>query len=331
MHSPYSLSMAFLSFSFFLLTDVFTPQMTSCSWRSMRASSQLPFRHSSLGEQPRFKRKWIILWNEWRHVPESQLAQNSLPFLLPCTAALSVSPSLLLSFSVFRIFLQLENSKRRKEILQDNAVAPPYVSCHDFLARVEGFPVHSERDVLKTQHNPFCYKECLFFCCFFTFFPTFDLCLHSLFTLSSSLYHASSQKYLFVEGFKAWMSAQAHQCAPLLEGLFKYCPSTLCSLMVFELPVLRSLEMHWNGWYSLGISAPFYVHFVGWACNSYRVDSVDLAYLGKGQDCWSMCHCHIDPGLAFSFKHQFWSEEVVQKWAQIQDPGIVENQVLFLF
>lgn len=155
MHSPYSLSIAFL----FLLTDVFTPQMTSCSWRSMRVSSQLPFRHSSLGEQPRFKRKWIILWNEWRHVPESQLAQNSLPFPLPCFSALSLS----VSFSVFRMLLQLENSMRRKEMLQENAaVAPPYVSCHDFLARVAGFPLHSERDALKTQHNPFCYKEWLF-------------------------------------------------------------------------------------------------------------------------------------------------------------------------
>lgn len=115
-----------------LLTDVFTPQMTSCSWRSMRASSRLPFRRSSLGEQPHFKRKWIILWNEWRHVPESQLAQNSLSF----PPSISVSPSLLLSSSGFRISLQLENSKRRKEALQDTVVASPYVSCHDLIAWV---------------------------------------------------------------------------------------------------------------------------------------------------------------------------------------------------
>lgn len=50
------------------LTGVFTPQTTSCCWRSMKACSQPPFRPSSLGELPHFKRKWIILWNEWRHV-----------------------------------------------------------------------------------------------------------------------------------------------------------------------------------------------------------------------------------------------------------------------
>lgn len=51
-------------------TGAYTPQMTSCCWRSMKACSQLPFRPSSLGELPHFKRKWIILWNEWRHVPQ---------------------------------------------------------------------------------------------------------------------------------------------------------------------------------------------------------------------------------------------------------------------
>lgn len=92
-HSPLPSSL-FLLF----LTDVFTPQMTSCSWKSTRASSRLPFRRSSLGEQPHFKRKWIILWNEWRHVPESQLAQNALPY--PSPSFLSV-----LSLSLFCVFL----------------------------------------------------------------------------------------------------------------------------------------------------------------------------------------------------------------------------------
>lgn len=176
------------SLFFFLLTDVFTPQMTSCSWRSMRASSRLPFRRSSLGEQPHFKRKWIILWNEWRHVPESQQNQNTLSFPPPfylCTLCLP-----LLSFYVFRISLQLENSKRRKELLQDTVVAPPYVSCHDLVAWVEGFPVYSEHDVLKTKHIPFCYKEHL---PFYLLFSPFCLCLHSVFTWSSSLSCALSQ------------------------------------------------------------------------------------------------------------------------------------------
>lgn len=34
----------------------------------MKACSRPPFRPSSPGELPHFKRKWIILWNEWRHV-----------------------------------------------------------------------------------------------------------------------------------------------------------------------------------------------------------------------------------------------------------------------
>lgn len=53
-------------------TGVFTPQTTSCCWRSMKACSQPPFRPSSPGGLPHFKRKWIILWNEWRHVRQWQ-------------------------------------------------------------------------------------------------------------------------------------------------------------------------------------------------------------------------------------------------------------------
>lgn len=38
-------------------TGAYTPQMTRCCWRSMKACSQPPFRPSSLGELPHFKRK----------------------------------------------------------------------------------------------------------------------------------------------------------------------------------------------------------------------------------------------------------------------------------
>lgn len=55
---------------------------------------------------------------------------------LPSISALSVSPALLLSFSVYRISLQLDNIKRRKKMLQGTVVAPPYVSWHDLVARV---------------------------------------------------------------------------------------------------------------------------------------------------------------------------------------------------
>lgn len=68
LHSSNTL-LSFLPFSL-RPTGAYTPQMTSCCWRSMKACSQPPFRPSSLGELPHFKRKWIILWNEWRHVPQ---------------------------------------------------------------------------------------------------------------------------------------------------------------------------------------------------------------------------------------------------------------------
>ena len=58
--------------------DVFTPQTTSCCWRSMKACSRPPFRPSSPGELPHFKRKWIILWNEWRHVRQWQTVMHTL-------------------------------------------------------------------------------------------------------------------------------------------------------------------------------------------------------------------------------------------------------------
>lgn len=80
--TPASLSLLF-SVSLWL-TGVFTPQTTSCCWRSMKACSQPPFRPSSLGELPHFKRKWIILWNEWRHVRQWQTHTHT----LACTLAL---------------------------------------------------------------------------------------------------------------------------------------------------------------------------------------------------------------------------------------------------
>lgn len=75
LHSSLTLP-AFLSVSL-RPTDVFTPQTTSCCWRSMKTCSRPPFRPSSLGELPHFKRKWIILWNEWRHVRQWQTVTHA--------------------------------------------------------------------------------------------------------------------------------------------------------------------------------------------------------------------------------------------------------------
>lgn len=68
---PYLTLLAFLPVSL-RPTGVYTPQTTSCCWRNMKACSQPPFRPSSPGELPHFKRKWIILWNEWRRVRQWQ-------------------------------------------------------------------------------------------------------------------------------------------------------------------------------------------------------------------------------------------------------------------
>lgn len=238
---------------------------------------------------------WVSAGSEFSPFP---------PSLFLC----SFSLGLLLSFSVFRMLLQLENSMRRKEMLQENAaVAPPYVSCHDFLARVAGFPRYSERDALKTQHNPFCCKEWLF---------AWRFC----FTLSSFFVHLEfitdctmpllRNIWMFLESFKARICPLRHlDCW----SLSKYCSFALRSLTVFELPVLGSLERHRNGWCSLGTSAPFCVRFAGWACNSCRVDSVDLAYLGKGQDCWSMCHLSISFVVKTWFRNEQWTSRTVSR------------------
>lgn len=78
--SPLSLfpsTLTLLAFLSLRPTDVFTPQTTSCCWKSMKACSRPPFRPSSPGELPHFKRKWIILWNEWRHVRRWQTVMDT--------------------------------------------------------------------------------------------------------------------------------------------------------------------------------------------------------------------------------------------------------------
>lgn len=157
-------------------TDVFTPQMTSFSWRSMKASSQLPFRPSSPAERPHFKRKWIILWNEWKYVPENEQHTYTLsplftslsfslalPIYLFLSLHLSLAPHLCLDALLCK-------KKKREKYIQRESVTPPPRSVFVTLSLKS---IHWLQIIafVKSRTNPYNLHLCFLLLCLALAFP----------------------------------------------------------------------------------------------------------------------------------------------------------------